>query len=151
MRKLVTTAVLTGLFSLSSMSAQVNAAPVEVGFKMVKCKLFNSSRCARISIRIDSDAYENLGRPVGASYKYNNNNVSNHFVSVNAGDLSYDSSTDQYFAVATGLKVADAAASGASYTLREVCLDDNCHTWSYYDGIKDGSASGGYIYKTVEF
>ena len=48
------------------------------------------------------------------------------------------------------MKVADPAGAGASYTLRGVCLDDSCHTWFYLNGIKDGSASGDYVWETVE-
>ena len=56
------TAALAGSLALS---LPVNAAPVEIGFKMVKCKLFNSSRCARTTIRIDSSVYIPK-RPQGA-------------------------------------------------------------------------------------
>ena len=144
MFKVISTILLLSAFTVA-LPAQ--AHDVKVGFKMVKCKLFNANRCARLTIRIDKTVYQALGSPIKASYQYYKRNTPTDAAYVDAGNFVYDSEKNQYYVVATGLKVPDAVGNGLYYTLNKVCLDNRCQQTS----IRDGSSSGDYIYKTLTF
>ncbi len=122
-----------------------NIAPVDVGFELEKCRIFDEFRCAKITVSMPNSSYIALGSPRTGLFMYRK---SQNISEVSAGSFVYDSKYQEFSVTKTDLKHVDANPEYNYYfNLDEICIGYSC----VKTNIPGKSSSGNYNFKTLRF
>ncbi len=125
--------------------AKAEIVPVYVGFKMVKCGLFDIERCAKTQAVMSQRTYRKLGKPRFAEFAYDKvlPETFNKTADLTPREFgNIDTIINGYLSQSFGRQ------SGELFTLTKVCLDDSCQD---IELNARSSKTGRYAYRTLRF